>query len=530
MGGRFTEIGPGKIDRYNHLSLLKRCRQWVPLNCPIGRAACWRRWSASTSRRASRCRRRCSRAKAASACRRRPSGTSSPSSKSLATSISRIPRPAACRRIAAIACSSICCSRAASPARPRQRRASDSPAGRSFAAHRRPAGQRLAPRLARRASRRLRAGRQPRRVLQRIEFVPLGGSRVLVVVVSRGNQVTQKVVDAGGDAPAGRSGPGGKLPEHRVRRPAAARRARGGARAAAAGATASTTSCWRARCAWRSRRSTSCPPSRRSTSKARRRCSTTRRRQRVEGDAARAARDDGREGAPGAPAQPVHRRSRPDGRDWRRARRARPSAVQPDRLRRPWTARRPARSASSDRRACTTRARSRWWTARRRRSRACCATQLNDHDGRTHRTRSRIGDGQPQARRDRGARRPNSRRRSTHRRARRAAGSRCCARPPTSTTTASGSSASAASCPSTRPRESPARAAADHRQLRAGAAGAGGEDEPLPQGRRADPQADARPAAQARRHADRRARRRLRPERAPGRHPRAERTSIAKAK
>ena len=34
-------------------------------------------------------------------------------------------------------------------------------------------------------------------ILQRIEFVALGGSRVLVVVVSRGNQVTQKVVDAG---------------------------------------------------------------------------------------------------------------------------------------------------------------------------------------------------------------------------------------------------------------------------------------------------------------------------------------------
>ncbi len=34
-------------------------------------------------------------------------------------------------------------------------------------------------------------------VLQRLEFVPLGGSRVLVVVVSRGSQVTQKVVDAG---------------------------------------------------------------------------------------------------------------------------------------------------------------------------------------------------------------------------------------------------------------------------------------------------------------------------------------------
>jgi heat-inducible transcriptional repressor len=36
-------------------------------------------------------------------------------------------------------------------------------------------------------------------VLQRIEFVALGGRRVLVVVVSQGNQVTQKVVDAGTD-------------------------------------------------------------------------------------------------------------------------------------------------------------------------------------------------------------------------------------------------------------------------------------------------------------------------------------------
>jgi len=37
----------------------------------------------------------------------------------------------------------------------------------------------------------------PSAVLHRIEFVPLGGSRVLVVVVARGNQVTQKVIDAG---------------------------------------------------------------------------------------------------------------------------------------------------------------------------------------------------------------------------------------------------------------------------------------------------------------------------------------------
>jgi heat-inducible transcriptional repressor len=34
-------------------------------------------------------------------------------------------------------------------------------------------------------------------VLQRLEFVPLDGSRVLVVVVSGGNQIRQKVVDAG---------------------------------------------------------------------------------------------------------------------------------------------------------------------------------------------------------------------------------------------------------------------------------------------------------------------------------------------
>lgn len=34
-------------------------------------------------------------------------------------------------------------------------------------------------------------------VLQRIEFIPLGEARVLVVVVSSGNQVTQKVVEAG---------------------------------------------------------------------------------------------------------------------------------------------------------------------------------------------------------------------------------------------------------------------------------------------------------------------------------------------
>ena len=36
-------------------------------------------------------------------------------------------------------------------------------------------------------------------VLRRIDFVALGGSRILVVVISAGNQITQKVVDAGED-------------------------------------------------------------------------------------------------------------------------------------------------------------------------------------------------------------------------------------------------------------------------------------------------------------------------------------------
>jgi heat-inducible transcriptional repressor len=42
-------------------------------------------------------------------------------------------------------------------------------------------------------------GGTPVPVLHRLEFVALGGSRVLVVVVARGDQVTQKVVDAGED-------------------------------------------------------------------------------------------------------------------------------------------------------------------------------------------------------------------------------------------------------------------------------------------------------------------------------------------
>lgn len=40
-------------------------------------------------------------------------------------------------------------------------------------------------------------------MLQRLDFVALGGARVLVVMVSQGNQVTQKVVDAGEDVRPG---------------------------------------------------------------------------------------------------------------------------------------------------------------------------------------------------------------------------------------------------------------------------------------------------------------------------------------
>src|SRR5688572_13008527 len=40
-------------------------------------------------------------------------------------------------------------------------------------------------------------------VLQRIEFILLGARRVLVVVVSRGNQVTQKVIDSAEDVSPG---------------------------------------------------------------------------------------------------------------------------------------------------------------------------------------------------------------------------------------------------------------------------------------------------------------------------------------
>ena len=53
---------------------------------------------------------------------------------------------------------------------------------------------------------------------QRIDFVPLTDSKVLVVVVMRGGQVSNKVVDIGERLVDDRPAPGGQLPERAVRR------------------------------------------------------------------------------------------------------------------------------------------------------------------------------------------------------------------------------------------------------------------------------------------------------------------------
>ncbi len=119
-------------------------------------------------------------------------------------------------------------------------------------------------------------------VLQRIEFVPLSDTRVLVVVVSNNGQVTQKAVDLDEFLSSDDLAHAARLSEHRVRRPAAARGARRGDGAAARRSGRCTTSCWPVPCGWRRRRSTRWPDSSRSTWKAPPRSSATsaRRRQR----------------------------------------------------------------------------------------------------------------------------------------------------------------------------------------------------------------------------------------------------------
>ena len=77
-----------------------------------------------------------------------------------------------------------------------------------------------------------------RALFQRIEFVPLSGNRILVVVVASGNQVSQKTVDIGESVTRVGVGAGGKLPELGIRGPHARRSARRGCRSAQAGAVA----------------------------------------------------------------------------------------------------------------------------------------------------------------------------------------------------------------------------------------------------------------------------------------------------
>ncbi len=53
-------------------------------------------------------------------------------------------------------------------------------------------------------------------LFQRIEFVPLSGARILVVMVASGNQVSQKTVDIGESVTDLRAGAGGQLPERGI--------------------------------------------------------------------------------------------------------------------------------------------------------------------------------------------------------------------------------------------------------------------------------------------------------------------------
>ena len=95
--------------------------------------------------------------------------------------------------------------------------------------------RRLARAVAGVAPRRLRlaAVRAISAVLQQIEFVPLAGTQVLVVVVARGSQVSQKVIDVGEALDIARPAPGGRTTSTReFAGLPLGERPRGGARAA----------------------------------------------------------------------------------------------------------------------------------------------------------------------------------------------------------------------------------------------------------------------------------------------------------
>ena len=110
-----------------------------------------------------------------------------------------------------------------------RRRSPAAPAGRRLAADGRSAVERVACAL---RGRRSTSGfaiapADAHAIFQRIEFVPLSQTRVLVVMVSRGNQVTQKVVDVGEVIAPSALIQAANYLNTRVRRAAARRGARG---------------------------------------------------------------------------------------------------------------------------------------------------------------------------------------------------------------------------------------------------------------------------------------------------------------
>ena len=148
--------------------------------------------------RASRCPRRCSSARPGSACRRRRSATSSPASRTTASSSSPTPRPAGFRPIAAIASTWTCCSRpkrstrTATAVEARLRRDSSAALVDSVLSQ--------ASHVVSQASRHVGFAVRPAHeaaVFDRVEFIPLSASRVLVVIVASGGHVIQKVIDVG---------------------------------------------------------------------------------------------------------------------------------------------------------------------------------------------------------------------------------------------------------------------------------------------------------------------------------------------
>ena len=84
-------------------------------------------------------------------------------------------------------------------------------------------------------------------ILKEIDFVPLRPTKVLVVVVADGGQVSRKAIDVDEELEAAGSAPGGELPEHRIRRAAARAHPRSRSWSGCGTSARSTMRCARAR-------------------------------------------------------------------------------------------------------------------------------------------------------------------------------------------------------------------------------------------------------------------------------------------